>query len=1616
MNRRIQNKFARNLIMVLFLLVCLPLTVMAENYNVGVWYGDNNLTNFDNSQANANGGSVQYNKTWGDNQGWKNMANRDNNAITPSEGADRTFKVIPDTANSYQIKFIKYATASGDFENGTYEHPPSSTSWTSVAVSTPTAETQFTISNIRAHYIIWVVFEKTGTSASYTVTASVLQLASTDANSVCNTSTINVTGQNPSATNPQVAIKTGVPSGGTASFSYTPAQGCEVDSVQFGSGAYVAYASNTYVTQAINSDTLVSVKFRKVSLVVTSAIDASSPTGSGTINPLGNTPVAKNGSQSYTITPTTGHRIVKVIVTDTNAGYANADLGPITTYTFSNVTVNGSITVYFAVEAATTCTYCLIPPFVSGQSSLTPNVLIVFDNSGSMDWKSYQINNATYSDTTNYYGYFDTSKMYKLNSTTKTYTIDTTAGLNKTTSCTNATTVACSGNRLNFDRMAKVDVIRKVLTGGKTVDRTAATKYLMLRDGYKVEYGTSEPTGIIQSLAGKVSFGLMVINGTHTGELVTKLGEPSATLVTAIEGSKTDPSGSTPLAHTLYEAVRYFEAKPSAYGSIDYGTIDPVQYACQKHFVLILTDGQPNSNDNLPGAGTLSDLALSPDTFDVTTWISRITAADKTNVDADGQKTAAVAYYAHNTDLRSSKVGKTDILGVQNLTFYTVFAFGEDKVGAPATLKAVSKYGAYENTNANGSLTYASPDLTKEWDKDGNGVPDTYFEADQGDTLKTNIETAMSSILAKVASGTAASILSNSEGSGANLLQAVFYPNKIFSDGTQVDWIGEMQNLWYYVDPFIQNSSIREDTDFESPAANPTTPYHVMDLKKDYALRFYFANSETSVEVKQDTNGDGAGDTVIAAKESPDDVKSIFRAGKLLWARDPESTTTPRTIHTSIDGYSLLNPTVDAKGGFASATTRATALQPYLQAADVTEAQKIISYIRGTDQTGYRTRKVALTTGGTQKEWKLGDIVSSTPRIQATGKLNAYNVDSPVGYGDKSYEAFINTAAYKARGMVYVGVNDGMLHAFKLGKLTVKGTTDVPTSPSGYLSVAGDVKATLTGTNLGEEQWAYIPRSVLPYLKYFTDNVDYKHLFYVDGPTVLVDASIAKPSWCTSLSTDYSGCPKANPSTGVYDGSNWKTLLIGSMGLGGASRASNATCTASVASGTCVKTPIADPTDTAATKTKMVGYSSYFALDITDQYFNSTGALASQPTLKWEFPPPGSADDFGLGFSTSGAAIVRISARITDPNDSTKQVPDQTKNGKWFAVFASGPTGPIETVSHQFIGKSDQNLKLFVVDLGATMPLVKDTNYWVIDTGIKRAFGGSIVNGAVDVDRWNKSKEGNYQDDVVYVGYVKANISDSAALDASTAWTDGGVIRLLTKEDPNPANWAVSTVISGVGPVANGISRLQDRKNNKMWLYFGTGRFYYGGDDPASQRYILGVQDACYTGVTSTMDKNCSVSALSGFTDLENQTSTVSTTLATGKKGWYIALDGQDTSTNMGAERSITDAVALTNGLVMFTTFKPTSDVCSFGGSSYLWGVKYDTGGAAPSQVKDTAKVLVQVSTGAFEEVNLGTALTASSNRKMATPMTGKPPSDPPPIISNASNKPPKKILHMQEK
>lgn len=1577
--------------------------ISASALDVGAWYGTNNTATYNSPTPNASGGVVQRWSNWSNS--WSSMASGDSNAATPNSGTSPQYRVVPNSG--YQIKFLRYGVR-------TYSGV---SSWTSVTIPTPTAATSFTISNIQNNYAIWAVFELPGTSTSYTVTAKVHQ---DTVNTQCNASTISVSGQNPDPANPQQAVAT-VLQNGTATFNYTPVSSCEVESVQLNSGSWSATTSYSYTTPAITVNSTVTVKFRPATYTITASVAA----GSGSISPVGATAVVKNASQVFSITPTAGSRIVNVRVTDTTAGFTNKDLGAISSYTFKNVSANGSIAVTFAAATTDINAYCNLPPYLAAQIGLKPNVLLIFDNSGSMAQKGYQEAGAYFFKTT-YYGYFDPDKMYKLSGST--FSIDS-AGLNRSNSCSNVTQIACSGNRLNYDHMAKVDVIRKVMVGGKVENRTTttgtATRYLLTDDGYRVPYGPSEPTGIIQDMGDRVRFGLMVFNpngsaigsslgNSDGGSIISAVGATTASLVAAIEGSRTDPGGYTPLAESMYEAVRYFQAKTSAYNSgTDYGTSDPIQYSCQKNFVLLLTDGEPTNDENLPGntsnGGSSRSPTVSDADFNVSTWYNKLAAADRpTNGDGSTGSTKywlpAVAFYAHNTDLRSATVGKSDLKETQNITLYSVYAFGDGS--GTKTLKMASKYGGYSDTNKN-----ATPDLAKEYNAAGvtDGDPDNYFEASDGDVIETSIRKALSDVLSKISSGTAASLLGNSDGSGSNILQAVFYPNKIFKDDTNVDWISEMQNLWFYVDPYLNNNSVREDTDFVN-----TTPLHKLDLKKNLETRFYFNTElkEAKADLYRDNDGNGSGDTYTSTI-SPDDVKSIWRAGQQLWARSADD----RNILTSINGTSLL------AGGFTSSAM--TTLRPYLQAADDVEADRIISFTRGTDQDGYRKRKVAPVSGDTPREWKLGDIMSSTPRIQSIARQNGYNLDSPSGYEDYSYSLYVNSANYKKRGMVYVGANDGMLHAFKLGLLNVK--------PS------GNVKATLSGADLGKEEWAYIPRNALPFLKYYAD-LKYNHVYSVDGNVQLFDASISKPTGCLS---DYWNCPKTSAES-------WSSVLVGGMGLGGGTRNYATTCNES---GNCVNAPTVDPVDS----TKGLGYSSYFALDISNQYYNSSDKLAANPTLLWEFSHP------KLGYATPGVAVVRINSK----NDSGAG----RKNGRWLGVIASGPTGPIDTANHQFMGRSDQNLYIFVIDLkdGKLLSNEALNTPGPIDTGIARAFAGPIANGVIDTDRWSKSAgKGNYQDDAVYIGYTRAEGS------SPYSWTKGGVLRIVIPEDTDPDNidigkWKISTVIDNVGPVTSSVAKMQDRKNHNLWLYFGTGRYYFAGDDPTSQQTLYAVKDACYKAAVdrTTICKQCdkdtpkpsickkcdtkddiddTICAADGVSpasaptgvpalstsSLTNQSgNSISDALSLlGGKGWYVNLSGS--ITGYSAERNLTEPVALTNGCVLFSTFMPTSDICSFGGNSYLWMMKYDTGYTAPDACLQ-GKAVVQVSTGAFEQKDFKTIFKPvppgpnpppvpptddpkGTGFRRSDAMTGKQGENAPPVLSKSNLKPAKKIIHIQER
>ena len=1311
----------------------------------------------------------------------------------------------------------------------------------------------------------------------------------------------------------------------------------------------------------------------------------------------------------------------------------------------------------FAADAAIMEDYCVVPPYVI--QNTPPNIMIVQDNSGSMFNFAYSdgFDTATTADDNDcsnsgspctgfttpgtypnykYYGYFNPDYWYTYTSNRFISTAPKSgSGL---TGARPKASAEWDGNFLNWLTMRRIDVIRKVMTGGKgsngdgvgydrlvgekadcdgrgtykqmtTVqnyvdDTYSGTRCFRVQTaggscngngsgtpsfdiassstcttfGTDYDVGVRVPIpveGVLQRVVGaNARIGLTFYN-TDEGGYVQVYVSGGSLSSTVNQINLTRPTANTPMGETLWTTTGYFAQQSSIaggpgprYAAGDYqinNNVDPFNYGtggqpryptCANSFVLLLTDGEPCSDGNLPA--TILNYASGRSTFNCSGGSCpaetgtlpenySFPASTFSSCSAGGYTAGLedVALFMHTTDLRNSPtLGSNNISGTQNLTLYTVFAFGTGST----LLKYASINGGFEDLDSSNT-----PNSQAEWDNNGDGEPDTYYEATDGATLEKQIAAAFSSMLKRASSGTAASVLASGEGQGANLIQAVFYPRRRIGNDV-IAWTGLVQNLWYHVDPFFSNSNIIEDTVQDS----------ILDLSNDYIVQLQFDSTQnkTIANLYEDLNADGVPDSATPVEtRSFEDLNYLWEAGKLLWSRD--LSTSPRKIYTTINGSSFLNNGPDAWGFDAN---NASTLAPYLNATDTNfdgsvtdDAANIINYIHGVDivqdadadgLNDYRERTVDI--NGVSNVWKLGDVLNSTPRIASWVKLNNYDEPYPRKYGDASYNAFTQTAGYLNRGMVYAGGNDGMLHAFRLGLLELKWGGQTSTE-----------KARMTGANTGEEAWAFIPKNALPYLKYQADQ-EYCHIYSVDLSPYIFDSSIGAPG-----SGDISGNLKP------VDGSTWRTILIGGMKTGGAcASTTTTTATRPDVDGDGSKDFVNTPVDVSGSS---VGYSSYFALDVTDE---------NNPQLLWEFSDP------QLGFTTSGPAIIREGSG--------------SNNGKWFVIFGSGPTGPISLADMQFMGRSDQNLRLFVLDL-KTGALVR-----TIDTGIANAFAGSLLNATNDSNM-------DYQDDAVYVGYVERTPS------SPYTWTNGGVLRLVTKEDANPNNWVWSKVIDNTGPVTSSVARLQKNsgcttapgKPGCLWLFFGTGRFYYaqqsGIDDQNGQREIFGIKEPCVipSGAGIGIDATCATAA-TGITNVSAIADVPATSVANSSafKGWYISMDAA--TTGFGAERVITDPLAVTTGLVFFTSSKPYTSACDIGGKTYIWAVRYNTGGDATSLLKGAA--LIQVSTAAIEQINLASAFTEKDNRRSSA-MEGLPPTQqglsimtqPPPI---------KRTIHLRER
>ncbi len=476
------------------------------------------------------------------------------------------------------------------------------------------------------------------------------------------------------------------------------------------------------------------------------------------------------------------------------------------------------------------------------------------------------------------------------------------------------------------------------------------------------------------------------------------------------------PSGSTPLRGALSRAGRYFAKNLSSQKT------EPMQYACQRNFALLTTDGYWNETD-FSGGGLANATIGNADG-----------SAGAPYQDGASNTLADVAYYYYTTDLRNGTAGSTvctgapvdgrpgqdvcaniltpsgkDIATHQHMTTFTIGMGLVGTVSTTADVNTVSWPSPVNNTITTvDDLYHASIN--------GRGQ---HYSAQNSAELTTAIQSIVTAIqdVSGAGSATATSTLDLVQGENNIAFEASYTTGSWFGDVLA----RKLDARTAEVIPGDPEWSAREKLNARSAAGR--TIY----FKKGAALaQFTWANLTPALQAN---------------------FENLCNTPAKL----TQCATLSASHQTTVNG-----------------------------------GAELVSYLRGD-----RTKEASSTntTAPLFRERKsvLGDIINSKPIH--VGK-------PPFDYADTGYATF-KTSNLTRKKMVYVGANDGMLHAL-----------DAAT---------------------GEELWAYVPTAVMPNLYKLADvkygsNTSQPHTYFVDGKTVQGDVKI---------------------------GGVWKTILVGGLNKGG---------------------------------------------------------------------------------------------------------------------------------------------------------------------------------------------------------------------------------------------------------------------------------------------------------------------------------------------------------------------------------------------------------------------------------------------------------------------------------
>ena len=316
------------------------------------------------------------------------------------------------------------------------------------------------------------------------------------------------------------------------------------------------------------------------------------------------------------------------------------------------------------------------------------------------------------------------------------------------------------------------------------------------------------------------------------------------------------------------------------------------------------------------------------------------------------------------------------------------------------------------------------------------------------------------------------------------------------------------------------------------------------------------------------------------------------------------------------------------------------------------------------------------------------------------------------------------------------------------------------------------------------------------------------------------------------------------------------------------------------------------------------GGKSIYAMDVTSPQNITTEAQVASSVL-WEYT------ETDMGYSYSRPTVSRV-------NLSSK-----------FAVFFGNGYNSTNNKAILYAINPQTGAQLAKIDLCAA---------------VNNACSSTLPEGLSSITAVNSTGNAGGAIDHIYAGDLQGNLwSINVSSSSTSSWT---VTLLFTAKDSSGNVQPITAT-----PIASLAPGYPSRTG--MMVYFGTGQLLTQADiSNTNTQAFYGVWDNFSTSSLTpsnllAMSKTLVSTTTSGLTRT-TVTSTINDwTNPTGCSGtcptyygWYFNLSFAGAGT-----RALTDPI-LYGGNIVFTTYTPSSTQCTSGGTSYLMGVNYATGGA----------------------------------------------------------------------